>query len=347
MPFCIFGAMAVNRVRDPYQAYQWGLALTGTSFACTVLAWLAFFQGTPPELSLRCIASSNGHLFGRQFLALDDLNAPLVSPPEKRSPFLTAMVTARTHMRRFSFSWSMWAEVIRIATFSCKEPCTGSSFAVRGLDRASLCRAPEPRRPTRLYTIHMGLFVVLLVSGWALVEVAGSTAAPPPWWATLPLVIAILIRCGTMPAHCWMTDWFEHASLGIALLFVTPLSGVYGAVRLVLPIAPGWVLQSIGMLSLFTAVYAAGMATIQREARRFFAHLFLSHAALVLVGLELHTELSLCASLCLWFSAMLSLGGFGLDPPRPRSRGSAGSRWATTTAFYEHSHCFVAVFASC
>ena len=54
------------------------------------------------------------------------------------------------------------------------------------------------------------------------------------------------------------------------------------------------------------------MATIQRETRRFFAHLFLSHASLVLVGLELHTELSLTGSLCLWFSVILSLGGFGL-----------------------------------
>ena len=59
---------------------------------------------------------------------------------------------------------------------------------------------------------------------------------------------------------------------GIALLFVGPLSGVYAAFRLVLPIGPGWVLSSIGLLSLFTAIYAAGMATIQRETRRFFAH---------------------------------------------------------------------------
>ena len=40
-------------------------------------------------------------------------------------------------------------------------------------------------------------------------------------------------------------------------------------------------------MSLVTAVYAAGMAVVQREARRFFAYLFLSHASLVLVGLEL------------------------------------------------------------
>ena len=120
------------------------------------------------------------------------------------------------------------------------------------------------------------------------------------------------------------------------MLFVAPLSGVYGAIRLVLPIAPGWVLQSIGILSLFTAVYAAGMATIQREARRFFAHLFLSHAALVLVGLELHTELSLCASLCLWLSAMLSLGGFGLTLPRPAAI-RPGLQHSDYHGLYEHS----------
>ena len=123
---------------------------------------------------------------------------------------------------------------------------------------------------------------------------------------------AILVRCGTVPAHCWVTDWFEHTSFGIAMLFVTPLPGVYAAVRLVLPIAPDWVLQSIGLASLVTAVYAAGMAVIQRDCRRLFANLFLSHASLVLVGLELHTEISLTGSLCLWFSVILSLGGFGL-----------------------------------
>jgi NADH-quinone oxidoreductase subunit M len=140
----------------------------------------------------------------------------------------------------------------------------------------------------------------------------GGPQTTAPWWAAVPLLVAILVRCGTVPAHCWVTDWFENGSLGIAVLFVIPLSGVYVAVRLVLPIGPGWVLQSIGLLSLATAIYAAGMAAIEREARRFFAYLFLSLSSLVLVGLELHTSLSLTASLCLWFSVILSMGGFGL-----------------------------------
>lgn len=96
------------------------------------------------------------------------------------------------------------------------------------------------------------------------------------------------------------------------MLYVTPLSGVYAAVRLLMPIAPDSILMVVGLFALASAVYAAGMATIQSEARRFFAHLFLSHASLVLIGLELHTDLSLTGSLCLWFSVILSLGGFGL-----------------------------------
>ena len=62
------------------------------------------------------------------------------------------------------------------------------------------------------------------------------------------------------------------------------------------------------------------MATIQRETRRFFAHLFLSHSSLILVGLELHSELSLTGSFCLWFSVVLSLGGFGLTLRAPEAR---------------------------
>jgi NADH-quinone oxidoreductase subunit M len=81
---------------------------------------------------------------------------------------------------------------------------------------------------------------------------------------------------------------------------------------LVLPIAPDWVLGSIGIFSLVTALYAAAMACVQREARRFFAYLFLSHASLVLVGLELHTSISLTGCLALWISVALSLGGLGL-----------------------------------
>jgi NADH-quinone oxidoreductase subunit M len=304
----LVGSLIVTFFRNPDLAFRWKLAFSGTSFAFAVLAWLAFSLGTPAEMIRK--ASFQDWLFGRQVFRLDELSAPLV-PAIALLHLLTGLATARTHMRRFAFSWSLAAESIRLSMFSCTEPWV--LIALLAISTIPpFVELVNRRRSTRVYVLHMALFVGLLVLGWTAVGLSGGPSKIAPWWATVPLLLAILVRCGTVPAHCWVTDWFEHASPGIALLYVTPLTGVYAAVRLVLPIAPGWVLASIGLLSLFTAVYAAGMATIQLETRRFFAHLFLSHSSLVLVGLELDSENSLTGSFCLWFSVILSLGGFGL-----------------------------------
>jgi NADH-quinone oxidoreductase subunit M len=309
----LLGALCVSRIRTPGLAARWGLAFTGTAFVCAFLAWLAFYQRVPTEALLHY--SWQPYLFGRQVLAVDSLSAPLV-PAVALLHFLTALATARTKMRRFSFSWSLASEALRLALFSTTEPWV--LIGLLGLSTLPpLFELVNRGKPIRVYALHMGLFMVLLVAGWSLVQQGGHHTEQTAW-AAVPLLAAVLVRCGTVPVHCWLTDWFENASFGNAVLFVAPLVGVYVAVRLVLPIAPDWVLQSIGVVSLATAVYAAGMAVIQREARRFFAYLFLSHSSLVLVGLELvgtrpsAASISLTGALCLWFSVTLSLGGFGL-----------------------------------
>ncbi len=166
-------------------------------------------------------------------------------------------------------------------------------------------------KPTGVYVIHMAVFVLLLVVGWTFV-VREGTGQVHSWWALLPLLGAVFIRSGIVPVHCWMTDLFEHATFGTALLFVTPIAGAYAAIRLVRADCPDWVLRGIGLVSLTTAVYAAGMALVQREARRFFCYLFISHSALVFVGLEAVTPIGLTGALCVWLSVSLALTGFGL-----------------------------------
>jgi NADH-quinone oxidoreductase subunit M len=305
----LVGALSVGLMQDPYRAARWGVAFTATAFACTFLAWLSFYLGVTPALLETW--SPQVALFGRRLFSLDEFSAPLV-PVVALLHFLTGLATARTRMRQFSFAWSLASETVRLATFSCKEP-----WVLIGL--LGLMTVPpyvELRnrgRPTRVYVLHMALYLGLTAAGWAAVEsgVRGGSGAAPAW-AVVLLAAGILIRCGAIPAHCWLTDWFEHASLGNALLYAVPLSGVYAAVRLVLPIGPEWVLRGIGLLCLVTAGYSSAQAAVQREATRFYAYLFLSHSSLVLVGLDLHTTMSLTGSLCLWFSAILSLGGFGV-----------------------------------
>lgn len=145
---------------------------------------------------------------------------------------------------------------------------------------------------------------------------ASLTTAPgqsgPPDWAVVALVLAVWIRGGLVPLHTWKTDLFEHATFGGSLLVASSLGGAYAAARLLLPNVPDWALAILGGASLVTAVYASGMALVQREARRFFAYLFLSNSALVLVGLETASAVGVAGALCVWISAVLALGGFGL-----------------------------------
>jgi NADH-quinone oxidoreductase subunit M len=303
----VLGAVVVSRIRDPQRAAWLGTAFTGTVLLCTVLAWAAFATGETPDLEVAW--SGQTYLWGRELFRMDDLSGPLVVVVALLH-FLTALATPRTKMRRFSFSWSLFSEALRLATFSCQEPWVLISLLAASTVPPFIELLNRGASP-RVYALHMALFLALLFLGWAFVDPTGDHPTQSAW-ATACLLAAVLIRSGAVPAHCWLTDWFEHASFGNALLFATPLTGVYIAVRLVLPVAPDWALGAIGVVSLVTALYAAAMSVVQQEVRRFFAYLFLSHVSLVLVGLELHTSVSLAGALCLWFAVTLSLSGFGL-----------------------------------
>jgi NADH-quinone oxidoreductase subunit M len=126
------------------------------------------------------------------------------------------------------------------------------------------------------------------------------------------LTIGLLVRCGVAPVHGWQVDLVERASFGTTILYLVPLAGVYGIVRLVLPIAPNWIMQWIAIMSLITAIYSAGMAMVQTSPRKLFVYLLISNSSLLLVGLETLTPMGLTGSLSLWMSQGFSLAAFGM-----------------------------------
>ena len=303
----LVGAAWVGRWKDRDKACRHTLWFAGAILVCTTNAWLNFYRlGTPQAHDPWDLLE---RLTGERILVIDQFSAPLL-PLTALIYLLTAVATPRTKMRRFSFAWTLVSEAIVLATLACIEP-----WGIIGLLAAGTLppylELRARRKPTRVYFCHMALFLVLLVGGWSFVEAEGL-GLPHSLTALIPLVLAVLIRSGAIPVHCWMTDLFEHATFGTALLFVAPMTGAYAAIRLVLPTAPDWVLHSIGGISLATSVYAAGMALVQREARRFYCYLFLSHSSLVLVGLETATPIGLTGALCVWLSVGLALSGFGL-----------------------------------
>jgi NADH-quinone oxidoreductase subunit M len=294
------GALWLRRLRDPDTIRRHSLLFA----AITLLATLG------AALAPRPAPGAAGH-----WLELDDFSAPLL-PLAALIYFLTQLATLRTKMQRFSFAATLVRESILLATLACRQPWGIVLLLTLGTIPPWL-ELRSRGRPTRVFVLHMALFVGLLVAGQALVS-AGGTG-----WRSLAatlLVAAVLLRSGVLPLHLWIADLFEHASFGTALLTVTPMVGAYAAVRLVLPLAPQGLLQAVSVLSLATALYAAGMALVQQEARRFFGFLALSHASLVLVGLETINPVGLTGALCLWVSAGLSLTGFGLTLRSVESR---------------------------
>jgi NADH-quinone oxidoreductase subunit M len=300
------GGLCVGWVRNPVAALRWCLAFAGVTLVCTLLVLAGQFAGVSPTGAGSWDVEP--WVFGQRLLEVDALSAPLL-PLVALLHLLTALATARTKMARFSFAWMLGGESLRLATFACKASwlLIGLLVAGAGLTYLELLRRAKP---TRVYVLHMGLFIFCLVVGWACMDPANPVGSATV--ASVLLFTAVLVRSGTIPVHTWVTDLFEHASFGTALLFATPITGAYLAVRLVLPVAPDWVLHGISIVSLVTACYAACMAAIQTDVRRFFAFLFVSHASLVLVGMELLTPISLTGALFQWLSVALSLSGLGL-----------------------------------
>jgi NADH-quinone oxidoreductase subunit M len=273
-------------------------------------------------------------------LVVDELSAPLL-PLTALIFLMTVLSTLPTKVSRFPFGGALALLSLSMATLSSREPWVLIGLLIL-MALPPWLDVKRRNRSTVVFGFHMGLMGGLMIIGQLLLSYFDVSSR----WGQLGAVVlaaGCLIRCGIVPVHCWMTDLFEKASFGVALLFVTPISGAYAVMRLVYPVVPSWVLQSVAIVSLFTAIYGAGMALVQTEARRFFCYLFLSFSSLVLVGIELASPIGLAGALCIWLSVGLSLTGFGLSLRSIESRtGRLSLR--EFNGLYEHAPRLAALF---
>jgi NADH-quinone oxidoreductase subunit M len=181
----------------------------------------------------------------------------------------------------------------------------GSVYALRG---AMMTTRSKKRHAAGLY---LGVSTLLFTLGAILVTLRTPRGSPLELTALGLLVAGAMIRKGIFPAHAWLPAQFEHGRLGPAILFSSPQVGTYAVAVLVVPRAPAELLRIVAILSLFTAVYAAAQAVIQRSARRACAYLFVSQSALVMAGLDCTSHEALTGALVLWLSSSISFAGLG------------------------------------
>lgn len=303
----IFAAIWTSFLGATDRCRTHSVVFSGLTLVAALGAWLDFATLKSFEASDRWDLAAG--FFHRSIFVVDELSAPLL-PLMALFYLLTLLVTVRTKVKRFSFPLTFVSQAILMMTLSCKISSAILLLLTLGIVPMYL-ELRARGKPTRVFLVHMGVMVLMMIVGQCFVKLSPmhSTGAT---LGIILLALAMLMRDGIVPVHCWLTDLFEHASFGSALLFATPMIGVYGAMRIVFPIAPPWVLEWIAIISLITAFYAAGMALVQRESRRFFTYLFLSNSSLVLVGIEIATPIGLTGALCVWISVVISLGGFGL-----------------------------------
>ena len=296
----------VGIIRDVARARSASLVVSATTLLFALAGWIDFETLFAFEAHDHWDVVKS--VLGRDEFVIDKLNAPLL-PLTALLFFLTMLATPRVKFGKYSFALGLLSLSSTLAVLSCKE--TWLLITLLLVNAIPIYIDLRTRRKsTRVFAFHIGLSMILMILGATCYE--SLTSDSGRGIGIVLLVVAVLIRSGCAPLHCWITDLFEHAAFGNALLFITPLVGAYATMRLVLPIAPDWALRSIALLSLTTALYASCMAIVQTDSRRFFCFLFLSHSALVLVGLETTTPIGLTGALCVWFSVALSLTGLGL-----------------------------------
>ena len=304
LPLC--GAAWVASLPGPAQARKACTICLGLSLIAATGAWLDFqwFQLDQAGDSWKFAAVG----LDGQWFALDRISAPLL-PLVSLVFFLTCVATVRAKMPRFSYGRCLLLQSMVLAFLACASP--GILVALLSLETVlpaiELWKRGGSMRAFCLYTM---LFIGLAVYGQYAVDRAADPAERS--WAVVALSMAMLIRAGIAPFHSWIPDLVDRASFGGAMLFVTPMLGVYGVVRLVVPIAANDLLVCIEALSIGTALYGAAMALVQNDGRHFYSYLTIGQGAVVTAGVLTLAPVAMTGALCTALSSTISLCGLGL-----------------------------------
>ncbi len=288
----ILGAIIVSFIRTPALAARWCVGFVLVTLIGSTAAAFSYTRSGGTELQSGTFA-------------IDDLSAPML-PVLTLLHLLTMLGTAKSRVSPPFCVRLLLATGITLSALTCHI----GSVLVALLVLAVLLPVWDLKSRglrSRGYWVYMALFIGLLLAGWNRIE----TSAPELTVGLL--VLALLLRGGVVPLHGWLPTLFQGAAFGTAMLFVLPLMEVLASLRLLLPVAPDWMLKAASNVCLVTAVYGGGMACVQHEVRRFYAHLALSQTSMVLFAVMLHTSNGLTAALCLWISTTLSLAGLALS----------------------------------
>jgi len=156
--------------------------------------------------------------------------------------------------------------------------------------------------------------------------------------------LGLAVKVPVIPFHTWLPSAYAEASTGTTMLLTGVMSkmGVYGFVRILLPIFPEqmsnpWAPTTLLWLAVITIIFSASAAFAQRDLKRVLAYSSINHLGYCLLGVFAVADMSaatpsavadktaalngvflqmfnhgLTASTLFWFAGMLEERGGGL-----------------------------------
>ncbi|MBA3884518.1 MAG: NADH-quinone oxidoreductase subunit M [Acidobacteria bacterium] len=198
---------------------------------------------------------------------------------------------------------------------------------------------PQRGRAAQRYVLSMLMGSAALLAGFILLGVSHQSAPgsggvlsfdltvlmeSPPSLETQTAVFFLLafafaLKAPLFPFHAWMPSALLDGSIGMAVLLAGLKMGVFGFLRLVLPLVPdafaawSWLIALLGGAAV---IYGAFLALVQSDLRRLLAFASVSHVGLAMLGLSslnaqgLQGALFLLVNLGLVSTALLLVAGF-------------------------------------
>src|SRR5437762_12333091 len=110
------------------------------------------------------------------------------------------------------------------------------------------------------------------------------------WFAFAGIFIGLAVKIPLFPFHTWLPDAYETAPTGVSMVLTGVLSkmGVYGFIRLLLPLFPREI-QVVGPwllgLAVCSIVFSSLSAWAQSDLKRMVAYLSINHLGYCMLGL--------------------------------------------------------------
>ncbi len=152
---------------------------------------------------------------------------------------------------------------------------------------------------------------------WSLPELTGTDLGAGAPWILLALMAGFGVKVPMVPLHTWLPDAHTEAPAAgsVMLAGVMLKMGVYGIIRVALPLVPGaaaaW-MPILALLAGVNAVYGALCAMAQTDLKRLIAYSSIAHLGFCLIGVFSGTAQGLAGAALLMINHGVTTGALFL-----------------------------------